>query len=101
MKKYEVRVVDVKTKTGVNAEEKFLRSDNQTTEIVKSFEKLEEARKCYDDISTSVRYMSGYYLHHCKLIEENEYDDEDDDEWISGGYWHDAEFPDKEGVERE
>ena len=101
MKKYEVRVVDVETKSGVNAEEKFLRSSNQTTEIVKSFEKLEEARKCYDDISTSVRYMSGYYLHHCKLIEENEYDDEDDDEWISGGYWHDAEFPDKEGVERE
>ena len=45
--------------------------------------------------------MGGYYLHHCKLIEENEYDDEDDDEWISGGYWHYAEFPDKEGVERE
>lgn len=100
MKKYEVRIVDVETKGGVSAEEKFLRSDNQTTEIVKSFEKLEEARKCYDDISTSVRYMSGYYLHHCKLIEENEYDDEDD-EWISGGYWHEAEFPDKEGVERE
>lgn len=91
MKKYEVRTVDVETKNGKNSIDVFLASDNQTTELVKSFDTLEEARAFFAKVDTSVRYMSGYYLHSCKIIEENDYDEEDN--WRDGGDWWDYEFP--------
>ena len=97
MKKYEVRTVSVETKRGKNALETYINSTNQDSTLVKSFNTLEEAREFYATVDTSARYMSGYYLHKCKFIEEAEYDD--DGEWIGGGDWWDSNFPAYKGWE--
>lgn len=91
MIKYEVRTVNVDTKDGKNAFKKFNSLVDQDTELLKSFDNLDDARKFYDTISTSVRYMGGFYSHECKLLEQNEYDDEG--EWVAGGDWWVYDFP--------
>ena len=91
MKKYEVRTVSIETKRGKNALETYINSTNQDSTVVKSFDTPEESREFYATVDTSVRYMSGYYLHECKFIEIANYDD--DGEWIDGGDWLERDFP--------
>jgi hypothetical protein len=77
MKKYEVMRFNLETKKGTAAEaERGYCNDEYDRDIVGSFDTLDEARKCYAEVSTGIRSMSGYYLHECKSIEENEYDGE-------------------------
>ena len=91
MKKYEVKTVSVETKDGKDAINVFLNQTNQDTYLLKSFDNLEDARAFYATVDSSVRYMGRYYLHECKMIEENEYDE--DGEWINGGEWWESDFP--------
>ncbi len=94
MKKFEVRTVYVETKFGRDTLEKFHNQTNQTTELVKAFDTLEDAKEYYAHVYSGVRYMGGYYLHSCKLIEENDYDE--DGEWVDGGLVWTHDFPDSE-----
>jgi hypothetical protein len=91
MTKYDVITVHVETKNGKNAHNVFSNDSNQTSKLVKSFDSLEEARKFYATIKSGVRKMQSYYLHFCKFIAENEYNE--DGEIIGGGAWWDMEFP--------
>ncbi len=97
MIKYEVRTVEVETKNGYNAFGTFNESTNQTTEFIKAFDTLDEAKAFYATIKTDCRRMDGlampYYLHSCKLLEINEYDK--DGEWVGGGDWQYCDFPDR------
>lgn len=99
MKKYEVRRILMETRDGKDCLKKWNNRFNQDTELIKSFDTLEEAQAFYATVETDVRKMGGaltYYLHEGKCIEENTYDDEDPEEWVSGGDWWRYEIPEIE-----
>lgn len=97
MKKYEVRIFSVETKRGNNVMDTWNDSTSQETELVKACDTLEEAKAIYDTINTDCRSMGGYYLHTCKCIEVNEYDE--DGEWVTGGDWECHDMPERKGGE--
>lgn len=100
MVKYEVRTVTVETRNNEPLKT-FTAKTNQGTELVASFDTEEEARTCYEKAHCGVTRTSDHgmplYVHDCKLIEINEYDD--DGEWISGGDWLCYDFPSYERTE--
>lgn len=80
----EVRYKDRKEiKQGV-----VLTSDNQEPELIKAFnnkeDALEELRK-YKSSITEHTYNGTLYVVEEYYVEENVYDDEDEEKWLSGG----------------
>lgn len=94
MKKYEVRTVKVESWDN-DPFNTFTSKVDQDTELVGSFDTEAEARACYDSVSIGATETSAYgmplYIHDCKLIEINEYDD--DGHWVDGGDWLCYDFP--------
>ena len=76
MIKYEVVRFDIETDKGRYKEVRSAFMGNEyDREEVASFNNLADARRCLARVKTSVQPMSGYYLHECKCIEVNKYDD--------------------------
>lgn len=91
MVKYELKKDSIEVKYKDRKEIKpgvVLTSDNQEPELIKAFdskeEALEELRK-YKSSITEHAYNGTLYVVEEYYVEENTYDDEDEDEWISGG----------------
>ena len=82
MKKFEVYTFSVETKKGDNPEEVWNNSSNQDMTLEKSFDNYEDAKAYYDKIDIGAKEMSGYWLHQCKALDWNEYDEEG--EWLNG-----------------
>nr|DAI26778.1 MAG TPA: hypothetical protein [Caudoviricetes sp.] len=93
MTKWNVCGLTVETKDGKNAIEIFNNSTNQTPTYTYSFDNLEDAKKCYEDLSTRVYYNPYHkiYVHSCKYIEEIEIDEDGD---FVDGDWVIDNFPD-------
>lgn len=85
MKKYLVKTFNVETKNGRDCLNKFLNSTNQDTDFEAGFDTLDKAKKYYETVKSGVKYMSNYYLHYCKVIEDAE-----------TGEWLECKAPDKE-----
>lgn len=94
MEKYEVRTVTVESRNN-DPLKTFNSKIDQDTELVASFDTEAEARACYANVYSGAKETSYngmlLYIHDCKLIEVNEYDD--DGNWIDGGDWLCYDFP--------
>lgn len=91
MVKYELKKDSIEVRYKDRKEIKpgiVLTSDNQEPELIKTFdnkeEALEELRK-YKSSITEHTYNGILYVVEEYYVEENTYDDEDEDEWLSGG----------------
>ena len=95
---YEVKEVRIETRDGKNPLNVFNNASNQDTYLIKRFDTLEEARAFFATVKTDVRSMDRYFLHTGKIIEQNEYeiDENGEEEWIAGGDWWDFEIPEVE-----
>lgn len=94
MKKYEVRTVTVETRNN-EPFKTFMAKVDQDTQLVGAFDTEAEARACYDSVPSGATETSDHgmplYVHECKLIEINEYDEDGD--WVEGGDWLCYDFP--------
>lgn len=105
VKKFEIRTFSVETKDGKNPFGVFQNLTNQDTELLESFDTLEEAIASFENYGATVRkdhYIVTRYLHDCYVIEENEYDE--DGEWVAGGDWWEVlskEWEEEEDEEEE
>lgn len=89
MKKFEIRELYIETKDGKDPFGVFLSLTNQETELIASYDTLEEARKNFGEYGATVRkalFGATYYLHECYAIEESEYN-EDGERESSNGWW--------------
>lgn len=98
-KKFLVNIYNVETKDGYGAFEKWENGTDQTPFNSEMFDTFEEAKKAYEERHAGMRQMSGYYLHTCKALEMNEYDE--GGEWVGGGDWYAYEFPDFDTIQRD
>jgi len=102
MKKFEIRKLNVETKDGKDPFGVFQNLTNRETELIASYDTLEEARNNFVRYSPSVskgHYYVTYFLHECYVIEENDYNE--DGEWESGGDWWNMESKEWEDEEEE
>lgn len=95
MKKYEIRYVTAEValkdkeliKPGMAQQYNIDKNGNGDTELITSYDTVEEAKTDLKNRKSSVSLTSSfsnkYYLVEEYFIEENEYDE--DGEWISGG----------------
>lgn len=91
MVKYELKKDSIEVKYKDRKEIKpgiVLTSDNQEPELVKAFDNkedaLEELRK-YKSSIIKHTYNGTIFVVEEYYVEENTYDDEDEEEWVSGG----------------
>lgn len=107
MKKYEIRRVDAEValkdrkmiEPGMAQQYNIEKSGNGDTDLIASYDSIEEAKADLKNRKSSVRltssFSSKYYLVEEYFIEENEYDE--DGEWINGGdIWEYSEMEFKE-----
>lgn len=88
MIKYELKKDSIEVKYKDRKEIKpgiVLTSDNQKPELIKAFDNKDEALEELRKYKSGIRKFSNYYLVEEYYVEENVYDDEDEDEWVSGG----------------
>lgn len=100
MKKFEIRKIEVETKDGKDPFGVFQNLTNRETELIASYDTLEEARKNLVRYTPSVNkehYCLTYFLHECYIIEENDYDE--DGELKAGGVWWNMESKEWEDEE--
>ena len=94
MKKYEVRTVTVETRNN-EPFKTFTAKVDQDTQLVEAFDTEAEARACYAEVPCGATETTDHgmplYVHDCKLIERNEYDEDGD--WVEGGDWLCYDFP--------
>jgi hypothetical protein len=98
MIKYEVRTFTLETRTGKNAIDVWNNKDDQSTNIVGSFDDKESAISLYNTLPAYCKYCGNrLYFHEGKAIEINEYKDGEKpscDTWVSGGDWLVYDLPD-------
>lgn len=77
MKKYEIVRFDLETTHGTKKEVEtaYNNRDGVENEIVKSFNNLLDAKMSYILVKANVDKYGNYYLHECKCLEVNEYDE--------------------------
>lgn len=91
MVKYEVKKGSVEVMYKDRNEIKpgvVLTSDNQEPELIKAFDNKEDALEELQKYKSSItihNYNGTLYLVEEYYVEENVYDDEDEEEWLSGG----------------
>ena len=100
MKKFEIREIYVETKDGKDPFGVFHSLTNQDSELIASYDTLEEARKNFGEHIATVRKQNyRCYSHDCYVIEENDYNE--DGEWEAGGDWWEMECKEWEEEEEE
>lgn len=91
MVKYELKKDSIEVRYKDRKEIKpgiVLTADNREPELIKTFDNKEEALEelgKYKSSITEYTYNGTLYVVEEYYIEENTYDDDDEDEWLSGG----------------